>query len=456
MRNFVFIGFGLVGFGLMEIFNREKRFMTDKFIVIEPRNIEENGRLEVFKDRGVEWFQYALTGENYKKLLDPFCDKNAVVINVSVNVDSIMILQYVKKKGSFYIDTSTENYQDVVSKFSDKYSEFKKDTLYYRLLLANKLLEKGTSDRTRIMNQGFNPGIINDYSKLGLKDYARMKRPELVSKENWKGDYAKLGHDLGLLEVIVAEFDSQKVTDQFEKGVKKSCFYNTWSPIGYELEASDHIMLSLNNEDIREYEKQGIKLIKPDDGPKDTHIRFIPERGMNGFRKSTTLDHNGKPFVYEGRLIPHMEIASLSEFYHYRGKDGEEDAPTIMYVYSSSEISQRCLEEFKKNNYKELPEDYGLWAKDIKKGGFDSIGARLRFKNGDIWWCGSVVDTEDARKLGLKSGATVCQIAGAIYPAIDWMLKNPDEGLLNPEEIPHKKIFKLAKPYMGAEFSKLI
>jgi homospermidine synthase len=454
MRNFIFIGFGLVGFGLMEVFNREKIYTKDKFIVVEPRDIEENGRLAVFKGRGVEWFRHALTKENYKTLLDPFCNKEAIIINVSVNVDSIMILEYCKKRGCFYIDTSTENYQDR-NTFSDKYDEFKQDTLYYRLRLANKLIGKGKHDRTRIMNQGFNPGIINDYSKLGLKDYARKHRPELVKEGVWKGDYAKLGHDLGLLEVLVVEFDSQKVTEEIKKAYHKDCFYNTWSPIGYQDEAGDYIMLSLNNEDLLQYEKDGIKLIKPTDGPQDTHIRFIHERGMNGFRKCTTLDHNGKEFEYEGRLIPHMEIASLSDFYHYRGKDGE-DAPTIMYVYSSSAISQKCLEEFKKNDYKELPHDYGLWAKDILPGGYDSIGARLRFKNGDIWWCGSVVDTHDAKKLGLKSGATVCQIAGAMYPAIEWMLKNPNEGLLNPEELPHKKIFGLAKPYMGSQYSKPI
>ena len=95
------------------------------------------------------------------------------------------------------------------------------------------------------------------------------------------------------------------------------------------------------------------KVIKPTDGPKDTHIRFLPVRGMDIKRESVTLDHEGKPFKYEGMLIPHAEIFSMSRFFQYKG-----NTPSIMYIYRPSDITMDSLNRFRKNDYKPLPKEY--------------------------------------------------------------------------------------------------
>ena len=36
--NFVFVGFGSVAFGLLEVFNKEKLYLENKFTIIDPRD----------------------------------------------------------------------------------------------------------------------------------------------------------------------------------------------------------------------------------------------------------------------------------------------------------------------------------------------------------------------------------------------------------------------------------
>lgn len=109
-------------------------------------------------------------------------------------------------------------------------------------------------------------------------------------------------------EIQVVEYDNQKLKVK----ATPEKFVNTWSGIGFQDEASDLVMLSLNNDHKSDMEKE-FKLIKSTE-VKDTHVRFISERGMNMMRESVCLNGRGEPFNYKGMLIPHAEIITLSDF----------------------------------------------------------------------------------------------------------------------------------------------
>ena len=280
------------------------------------------------------------------------------------------------------------------------------------------------------------------FFKRGIREYAKS-----IGKTIVKGNYAKLAYDLGLKDIIIAEYDSQKT---HLRPTKKK-FINTWSCMGYELEASDNVMLSLDNESIAEMEASGITLIKPNEGNAKNLI-FLDELGLNVKRSAITLDHDGNPFEYEGLLIPHAEICSLSEFLQYRG-----NAPNIMYVYRSCDSSIESLGNLKTNKYKVLPDYHVLESDDILPHGFDSIGALMKFDNCLNYWCGSVLSIEDTRQLGFKvGGPTGVQVAGFLYACIDFMINNPDYGHNESETVPHKELFKLADKYMGKIYCKQI
>jgi len=434
-----FIGCGAVGYCLLEIFKKEKAFYNCFITIIEPKDIED---IEyVMQNKNYKHIKKGMSRNNYKKLLSNL-DNKSYIINVSVNVDSIMLLEYAKQCQSFYIDTSLEQYQDFVKLPIDKitkYEQFKQNNLYHQNLQAEKLLKD--SRKTRIVSGGMNPGFINEYAKKALKEYAKLKGKRLI-----KGNYAKLGYELGLTEIQVVEYDSQKL--KIHSTPNK--FVSTWSAIGFQEEASDLIMLSLNNDDIESMEQAGYNLIKPTEGDKDTHIRFIAERGMNMTRQSIAIDDKGKPFKYTGYLIPHAEIITMSEFFQYKG-----NAPSIMYIYRPCDEGINGLNYFRKNNYNILKEEYVVRNKDIVSG-WDSIGALLYFKNGDKYIGATICGKKNADKLEFKSGATTMQVGGFMYGAIKWALLNPNKGLNNAETIPHKFIFKHGSRYMGKSIFKLI
>jgi homospermidine synthase len=438
INKFVWIGFGSIATTLMELFNIEGEYYDIPNIIIEPKFIAHP---ELFDGRDVKHIQTELTRDNHKRLLRDIDDKT-LIIDLSVNVDSIMLLEWAKKKGSYYINTSIENYEDAPKAHGEPltYNDIKANTLYHRELLAEAVMA-GTN-KSRFLNCGFNPGCIQAFFKRGIREYAKAKGVKMI-----KGDYARLSHELGLKEVFIAEYDSQKTNIK----PTKTKFINTWSCIGYELEAADECMLSLNNEDIAGMESMGIHLIKPDEG--NAHnIRFLADRGMNVKRKCMTLDHDGNPFEYEGMLIPHAEICSLSEFLQYKG-----NAPSIMYIYRSSDASIQSLDYLRKNNYKELPDYHVLELDEIHAGGWDSIGALMTFENGDKVWCGSVLSVEDVKKLGFKIGSpTGVQVAGFLDACIKYIIKHPKEGLNESETLHHKELFETADKYMGNIFCKMI
>jgi homospermidine synthase len=434
--NFYFIGCGMVATALLEVFNMEKAFYDITFTIIEPEEI----KTDLLEGRDYNHIKDYLTEENHRVLLNDISDKT-LIIDLSVELDSLMVIKYAKIKGALYINTSVENWESFEENkgLSNNYEDFKNNTLYHRELEVDELLKN--TKKTRVVNMGMNPGGINEYTKLGLKEYAKSKGKHLI-----KGNYAKLAHELGLKKIVIAEYDSALTDIQ----PKPDTFYNTWSPLGAQSEFADYVMLSLNNEDLEKFDDV---IIKPNEGKADTHIRFIAERGMDMFDNGICLDINGDAFEYSGgMLIPHAEVISMSDFYCYNG-----DAPTIFYCYRPSQITLFSTDKLEENNYLPLPFYYGLENKDIINNGIDSIGALMFFENGDIFWAGTVQSQDEIVKMGFKyAQATTVQVAGWIFATIVYIIKHPQEGFNEPDTLHSKELFKIAKKYQGKSFFKQI
>ena len=440
MEHIYFIGCGGVGFCLLEVFKLERLYYDCDFTIIEPKQeIEDLDK--IMKGRKYKHIAQPLTRENYKELLKGVNSKT-FIINVSVDVDSIMLLELAKERKAWYIDTSLEQYQDFIHVPIDKitrYSQFKQNNLFHQNLKAEETMKD--AKKTVVVSAGMNPGMISILAKKALVEYGKLKGKHLQ-----KGNYAKLSYELGLKEVQCVEYDTQQLTVK----ATPDTFVNTWSsPVGIQEEATDLVMLSLNNDDIKEMTDAGIQLIKPTEG-KDTSVRFIAERGMDLTRESETLDDDGVPFKYRGYLLPHAEIITLSEFLRYKG-----NSPTVMYVYRPCDEAMRSLEFLRKANYEHLPNGVVVRSKQVLSG-YDSIGALLHFKDGTRYGAWTVCGIEDTRRLKLLSNPTMLQVAGFMNATIKWELQNTNRGLVQVEEMGHDFIFKDAQKYLGKIFFKQI
>jgi homospermidine synthase len=81
--------------------------------------------------------------------------------------------------------------------------------------------------------------------------------------------------------------------------------------------------------------------------------------------------------------------------------------------------------------------------------GRDELGVLLLGHGLTGWWTGSQLDIHEARKLVPGQNATTLQVAAAVLSGVIWLIKNPNKGLLVPDDLPYREILEKALPYLG-------
>ena len=97
----VMIGFGSIGQGTLPLILRH--------IDMDPKGItiitaEERGREEAEK-LGISFIINPLTRENYVRVLDPMLKPGDFLLNLSVEVSSLALIEFCHRKGVLYLDT---------------------------------------------------------------------------------------------------------------------------------------------------------------------------------------------------------------------------------------------------------------------------------------------------------------------------------------------------------------
>lgn len=74
------------------------------------------------------------------------------------------------------------------------------------------------------------------------------------------------------------------------------------------------------------------------------------------------------------------------------------------------------------------------------------------------WWIGSLLDIDETREILREeweySNATCLQVAISMVSALIWMIRNPNSGILLPDDVPHTEVLKYALPFLGPFVSK--
>jgi homospermidine synthase len=88
--------------------------------------------------------------------------------------------------------------------------------------------------------------------------------------------------------------------------------------------------------------------------------------------------------------------------------------------------------------------------------GEDQLGCLIMGHEYKSWWIGSLLDIHETRKLVPGQNATTLQVAASVVAAVEWMIKNPTRSVNLPDDLPHREILKIAKPYLGPFISKAV
>lgn len=422
----VMIGFGSIGRGVLPLIERHIGFDRAHFTVIEPLD----DYAHILRDHGIRHLQVALTAENFAEVLRPlFPQGRGMIVNLSVDVDSIELMKLAQEMGVQYIDTVVEPWPGFYFGSSLPNADRTNYPLRERVRELGKAYVGGP---TAVSCCGANPGMVSWLLKEALLRLAS----DTGGKVDPKGreDWALLMQGLGVKGIHVAERDTQVSAHPKPLGV----FVNTWSVDGLLSEGYQPAELGWGTHE---------KKLPPhghafDHGP--GYAIWIDRPGADTRVRSWCPDV-GPQFGY---VITHNEALSIPDYYTVWDGAKAVYRPTCHYAYHPSNDAILSLHEMNGAGQRQ-PDQHILTAEEIVSGG-DDLGVFLYGHAKGAMWYGSRLSCEEARRLAPYQNATGMQVTSAVLAAMVWAAENPNEGFVEADEMDHVRCLEVQRPYLGS------
>jgi homospermidine synthase len=421
----VFVGFGSIGQGVLPLILRHIGTSSDRITIVTAEN---SGRTEA-EQFAVKFVNTALTPENYRQVLEPLLGAGDFLLNLSVDVSSVALVELARERGALYLDTCIEPW---AGGYTDPSATVESRSNYSMRLQALALRHGAKNSPTAVLTHGANPGLVSHLVKQALLNIAKDTGVEAgtpVSRESW----AKLAQTLGIKVIHVAERDTQ--VSNVPKAANE--FVNTWSVDGFVSEGAQPAELGWG-----------------------THEKHFPADGGRhsaGSRCAIYLNRPGastrvrtwtpKAGHFHGFLITHSEAISLADYYTVM--DGERVAyrPTTHYAYHPSDNAVLSVHELAGNNW-HMQDHKRIMMNEITAG-IDELGVLLAGHKKNAYWFGSQLSIEEARKLAPFNSATSLQVTAAALSGMIWAMENPNRGIVEPDDMEYQRPLEICRPYLG-------
>jgi homospermidine synthase len=421
----VMIGFGSIGQGVMPLILRHIGITPDRITIVTA---DEAGLAEA-KEYGIKFMIEPLTRDNYRRVLDPLLKRGDFLVNLSVDVSSLALIELAHEKGALYIDTCIEPWP---GGYTDPSLSPSLRSNYALRESALELRGKLKGGSTAVITHGANPGLVSHFVKQALLNVANDTNVDpgnARSREEW----AALAHRLGVKVIHIAERDTQVAN--VPKRMRE--FVNTWSVDGFVSEGSQPAELGWGTHEKalppqgrrHEFGRQSaIYLMQPGAG---TRVRtWTPKAGH-----------------FHGFLITHGESISISDYLTHREGDKVVYRPTVHYAYHPCDDAVLSVHEFAGHNW-HLQETKRILNKEIIEG-IDELGVLLAGHKKNAYWYGSQLSIHEARNLVPHNTATSLQVCVAVLSGMVWAIENPEKGMVEPDEIDFRRNLEICMPYLG-------
>jgi homospermidine synthase len=420
----VFVGFGSIGQGVLPLILRHVGISPERITIVSA---EDAGRGEA-QEYGVKFHKTALTRENYRHVLTPLLAAGDFLLNLSVDVSSIALIQLARERGALYLDTCIEPW---AGGYTDPHATVDSRS-NYTMRLAALALRDGKKAPTAVLTHGANPGLVSHMVKQALLNIARDTGVDAGAprgRESW----AKLAQTLGIKVIHIAERDTQ-ITNVPKQANE---FVNTWSVDGFVSEGAQPAELGWGT-----HEKHF-----PADGGRHTQgsgCAIYLNRPGASTRVRTWTPKAGH---FHGFLITHSEAISLADYYTVM--DGERVAyrPTSHYAYHPSDNAVLSVHEFAGNNWR-LQDHKRIMLNEITAG-IDELGVLLAGHKKNAYWYGSQLSIGEARQLAPYNSATSLQVTAAALSGMIWAMENPQRGVVEPDDMDFERPLEICMPYLG-------
>ena len=422
----VIIGFGSIGQGSLPLILRHFDMDPSRITIITA---DERGR-DVAEKYGIRFIVDPLTPDNYRQNLTHLLDDGDFLLNVSVDVSSLALIELCWERGALYLDTCIEPW---AGGYTDPSLSPSLRTNYALREQALKLRAKGGPRKpTAVLTHGANPGLVSHFIKQGLLDIARDSGLDVDEPET-REEWAELAERVGVKTIHVAERDTQVANVPKKVGE----FVNTWSIDGFVGEGCQPAELGWGT-----HERHW-----PDDAQRhdfgcDAAIYLMRPGASTRVRTWTPREGN-----FHGFLITHSESISTADFYTVRDGDDVRYRPTVHYAYHPCDDAVTSLHELAGKNWEMQPE-IRLMGREIVDG-IDELGVLLAGHDKGAYWFGSQLSIDEARDLAPHNTATSLQVTASVLGGMVWALENPQRGMVEPEDVDFQRILEIATPYLG-------
>ncbi|MBV1704951.1 MAG: homospermidine synthase [Hyphomicrobiales bacterium] len=425
----VMIGFGSIGRGTLPLIERHFKFDRSRFVVVGPDDSDR----ALLDSRGLAFEKVAITRDNYRDVLAPLLSGpgRSFCVNLSVDTSSLDILRFCREIGALYVDTVVEPWPGF---YFDRSLGPEARTNY---ALRETVLEerrRNPGGTTAVSCCGANPGMVSWFVKRAMLNLAAdmgTGHAEPTTKEGW----AKLGADLGVKGVHVAERDTQRA----KRPKPRDTFVNTWSVEGFLSEGMQPAELGWGTHEKWMPENAG------------THATgcgaaiFLRQPGANTRVRSWTPTARAQ----FGFLVTHNESISIADYFTLRDASGKVvHRPTCHYAYHPADDAVLSLHELFGRAGKVQPDHVILSEADILDG-IDELGVLLYGHARNAYWYGSRLSVEETRRLAPYQNATGLQVTSAVLAAMVWALENPQAGIVEADDMDFRRCLEVQTPYLG-------
>lgn len=437
----VVIGLGSIGRGLLPLLDRHLDFDRRSAVVIDP----DDTHRAIAAEYGFTFLHEGLTPSNYVDTLSGIFaeSRSGLCINVSVDSASVDIMRCVRDHAALYIDTVTEPWAGFYLDTSAGPAARTNEVLRAQVLAERRRSPGGP---TAVSCCGANPGAVSWFVKEALVHLASDARQfeadssqdvSIPSPDDAAG-WARLMRSLGVRGVHVAERDTQRCTARKPIGE----FWNTWSVDGFIAEGLQPAELGWGSHEhwMPPHASPGCN----NEGTPAPGV-FLESPGA-ATQVRTWCPTYGAQFGY---LVTHNEALSIADFFTVH--DDGFFRPTVHYAYHPCEDALLSFHEMFGGTSMPPVRRRVLPVEEISDG-FDELGVLLYGQPGGAYWFGSHLTIDDARSLAPYQNATGLQVTSAILAAAVWALENPDVGIVEAEQMDHRRCLEIQRPYLGRLF----
>jgi len=421
----VFVGFGSIGQGVLPLILRHIGTSADRITIVTA----EDAGLAEAQHFGVEFVKCALTRENYRRTLEPLLKAGDFLLNLSVDVSSLALIELARERGALYLDTCIEPW---AGGYVDKHATVAARSNYAMRLKALNLRGHGGKSPTAVLTHGANPGLVSHLVKQALLNIARDTKVDAGSPSS-RTDWARLAQTLGIKVIHVAERDSQvanapKAPDEF---------VNTWSVDGFVSEGCQPAELGWGTHE---------RHFPADGGRHDigSGCAIYLNRPGASTRVRTWTPQAG---YFHGFLITHSEAISLADYYTVTEGGRVVYRPTSHYAYHPCDNAVLSVHELAGHNW-QMQGRKRIMLNEITAG-IDELGVLLAGHKKNAYWYGSQLSIEEARLLAPFNSATSLQVTVSALSGMIWAMENPDRGIVEPDEMDYQRPLAICTPYLG-------